>query len=206
MQHVDRDQFSRSGERLKKCAPIRFGSSCKMNTHMPHDFKASPAVSEKAVSTGPTQLTRVSRSASLEETVRICSVPTSCRPPTASISKNLGRLIFCQACGNNIEIPLNYSKLVVLCKSCHESTPARPPPTDKRFFRCDCGRLILVSVYVHSVNCPRPGCFRRLILPATTVINVNQVHSDYADLHRGGFGLHCTVCVVCSSMTAKRLK
>uniref|UniRef100_A0A183B1X1 Phosphatidylinositol-4,5-bisphosphate 4-phosphatase n=1 Tax=Echinostoma caproni TaxID=27848 RepID=A0A183B1X1_9TREM len=36
----------------------------------------------------------------------------------------------------------------------------------------------LVSIYTHSVNCPRPGCHRRLILPATTVISVGQNHFD----------------------------
>ncbi|KAA0192598.1 Phosphatidylinositol-4 5-bisphosphate 4-phosphatase [Fasciolopsis buskii] len=149
--------------------------------------KRSPSASEKVFPTGRISFTRVNRSSSLEETTRINSIPTSCRAPIASTSKNLGRLIFCQACGNNIEIPLNYSKLVVLCRSCHESTPTRPPPRDKRFFRCECGRLVLVSVYSHAVNCPRPGCPRRLILPASTVISVDHRHSDDGFHLRGGF-------------------
>ncbi|KAF6778542.1 hypothetical protein AHF37_01773 [Paragonimus kellicotti] len=102
-------------------------------------------------------------------------VPYSCRPPVASISKNLGRLIFCQVCGHIIEIPLSYSRLVVLCSSCRESTPARPPPSDRRFFRCCCGRLILVPVYVRSVICPRPGCRQLLLLPAATAMEYSEL-------------------------------
>ncbi|KAF7255210.1 hypothetical protein EG68_08427 [Paragonimus skrjabini miyazakii] len=102
-------------------------------------------------------------------------VPYSCRPPVASISKNLGRLIFCQVCGHIIEIPLSYSRLVVLCSNCRESTPARPPPSDRRFFRCCCGRLILVPVYVRSVICPRPGCRQLLLLPAATAMEYSEL-------------------------------
>ncbi|KER19324.1 hypothetical protein T265_11868 [Opisthorchis viverrini] len=135
------------------------------------------------------------------------TIPSSCRPPPASVSKNLGRLMFCQVCGHLIEIPLSYSKLVVLCDNCRESTvstgnccvwllseltargyltsaigpflpflqPSRPPPSGRRFFRCPCGRLILVPMYVPCVNCPRPGCRRLLLLPATKAAEFTEL-------------------------------
>ncbi|TGZ72531.1 hypothetical protein CRM22_002026 [Opisthorchis felineus] len=111
------------------------------------------------------------------------TIPSSCRPPPASVSKNLGRLMFCQVCGHLIEIPLSYAKLVVLCENCRESTPARPPPSGRRFFRCPCGRLILVPMYVPCVNCPRPGCRRLLLLPATKAAEFTELtrtHSNQA--------------------------
>ncbi|CAH8510340.1 unnamed protein product [Dicrocoelium dendriticum] len=105
------------------------------------------------------------------------SIPSSCRPPPASVSRNLGRLIFCQVCGHIIEVPLGHSKLVVLCSNCKEATPAHPPPSDRRFFRCTCGRLILVPVHVHSVYCPRPECHQLLRLPAAKVEELTRPQS-----------------------------
>ncbi|VEL10073.1 unnamed protein product [Protopolystoma xenopodis] len=51
--------------------------------------------------------------------------------------------------------------------------PIRPPPPDRRFVRCTCDRLIMVSVDMTDLICPR--CHLLLVLPAghlhTTVIS-----------------------------------
>ncbi|CAL8102543.1 unnamed protein product [Calicophoron daubneyi] len=124
--------------------------------------------------------TAETQSTSANDQIRAFAIPSSCRPPPASVSQTLGRLIFCQVCGHLLEIPLNSSKLIVQCNFCHESTPSRPPPSDRRFFRCTCGLLLLVPVYVHSVECPRARCRRLLLLPATTVVELpeRQSHSQ----------------------------
>nr|CAH8869658.1 unnamed protein product [Trichobilharzia regenti] len=41
--------------------------------------------------------------------------------------------------------------------------PIAYPPSDRHFFRCVCGRLILVPIYVESVICPK--CQIHLLLP-----------------------------------------